>query len=296
MQLLFRILVAASCVLLAACGNTRLVYVADNEIRTVADDGTGDRSIGATSFGGVAWRSDRDEIVYIGDKNTSCAISARELFTVNANGSGRSSLTRRRCAAPGDACAIVDPDANANGEIVAVHEYAGSQCETTVHTLITMSSSGTGLKVLPGVSVVGSGGQPDDPHWSPDGESIVFEVNGDIYTLPAVGGTPCQVNTGGTDGRKPVWGRLQGKSTIAYISDGDIVYAQESGSSGGCATYDVQTLPSPETETRVAFLTSLLAAVRQNGSGSTIVLIDPINNNAIRTIATSNDTIRDLDW
>lgn len=287
LQLVVSILV---CAFLTACGNTKLLYVADSDIHTVSDDGSGGRSIGVTALGGAgaSWKPGRNEIVYVDEKTTSCDLTQRELFAVNSNGGGKSSLTQGRCAAPLDSCAIVDPDVNVRGEIVAIHEFAGSNCETTQHTIITMSPSGTNLTVVSGVP---TSGQPDEPHWSPDGNSIAFEHGGNIFTIPASGGSVCQVTSGG-GAKNPVWGVLQGKSTIAYIKNGDVHLATDSGT----CNYTSNQLGTPENETRATWVTSTLAVVRDSGSGSSLLLINPLTNVTIRTLASSADDITNVDW
>lgn len=279
--------------LLIGCGNTKLLYVADDQVRSVADDGTGDRALGVTTKdSGAVWQPGRNGIVYGGEKTTSCDIFQREPWTATAGGSNKTSLTNGRCAHSRDDCAIVEPDVNGRGEIVAALR---SGCEQANWSLVKMSPSGTNLTVVPGSNLRNNGRKSADPHWSPDGNAIVFENGGDLYTVPASGGTsPCRITSNGGASR-PAWGTLQGRDAIAFIRNGDVHIATTTGT-GNCPTYTVKTLGSPETETLVEWVTSLLAVVRTNGSGSRMVLVDPINNTVLNTLVTSNETIRDLDW
>lgn len=293
----FKFCAVLSFALLTACGNTKLVYVVDDEVRTVADDGSNDSAIGITTFdSGAAWKPGRNGIVYVGEKTTDCAIFKRELYSASSSGSNKSSLTGGRCAGPGNACVIVEPDVNGSGEIVAAHRQGNApQCDDVPWTLVKISPSGNNINVVPGSTLPVNGRKSANPHWSPDGNSIVFENGGDIFTIPAMGGTtPCAVTSGG-GAKRPVWGTTQGVSTIAFIKNGDVHTVEISGS-GNCPMFTITPISTSETETIVAWVTSMLAVVRENGTGSTIVLIDPRTGNTITTLATSSDKITDIDW
>lgn len=54
-----------------------------------------------------------------------------------------------------------------------------------------------------------------NPDWSPDGGKIAFDGNGNIFTVPAPGGSATQLTTTG-DASDPSWSRTAGDTRIAY--------------------------------------------------------------------------------
>ncbi|MBA2556506.1 MAG: CSLREA domain-containing protein, partial [Chloroflexi bacterium] len=66
------------------------------------------------------------------------------------------------------------------------------------------------------------------PTWSPDGTQIAFDAAGDIYRMPATGGTPIRLTTTG-DAHSPSWSRTPGDERIVYVRDlRDGAFAPES--------------------------------------------------------------------
>jgi len=57
-----------------------------------------------------------------------------------------------------------------------------------------------------------------DVDLSPDGRTIVFDILGDIYTVPSTGGDAAQLTRGLAYNRYPIWSP-DGRQ-IAFISDG----------------------------------------------------------------------------
>jgi hypothetical protein len=55
------------------------------------------------------------------------------------------------------------------------------------------------------------------PSWSLDGSSIAFDAAGDIYTIPAAGGSPTQLTSNAEAEHDPSWSHTAGDNRIAYV-------------------------------------------------------------------------------
>jgi len=82
----------------------------------------------------------------------------------------------------------------------------------------TAQAQGLPIKPARTISFETNEGTYMDVNLSPDGHTIVFDLLGDIYTIPATGGTARQLTRGLAINRQPVWSP-DGKQ-IAYVSDG----------------------------------------------------------------------------
>jgi Tol biopolymer transport system component len=86
-------------------------------------------------------------------------------------------------------------------------------------SLTSLITKGQGLpiKATRTISFETNEGTDMDVDLSPDGSTIVFDLLGDLYTLPANGGVARQLTRGLAMNRHPVWSP-SGKQ-IAFISD-----------------------------------------------------------------------------
>jgi len=82
----------------------------------------------------------------------------------------------------------------------------------------TVQAQDLPIKVARTISFETNEGTYMDVNLSSDGHTIVFDLLGDIYTVPAMGGAARQLTRGLAINRQPVWSP-DGKQ-IAYISDG----------------------------------------------------------------------------
>jgi Tol biopolymer transport system component len=55
------------------------------------------------------------------------------------------------------------------------------------------------------------------PSWSLNGNSIAFDAAGDIYTIPAAGGSPTQLTNNAEAEHDPSWSHTAGDNRIAYV-------------------------------------------------------------------------------
>ena len=73
-----------------------------------------------------------------------------------------------------------------------------------------------GLPVKIYDSTPGGAAPAHHPTWRRDGSSIAFDRNGDIFRLPAVGGTVVELTHGATDAHDASWSHTAGDNRIAY--------------------------------------------------------------------------------
>ena len=86
-------------------------------------------------------------------------------------------------------------------------------CPEAVATIVTQLTTDTGMM----------------PHWSPDGDTIVYMASQDIWTIPVTGGTPTQVTTySGVDGYGP-----------KYSPDGSMILYSTTMSSSGLGIWSI---------------------------------------------------------
>jgi Tol biopolymer transport system component len=82
---------------------------------------------------------------------------------------------------------------------------------------VTCSAQKLPLKPTRTISFTTDEGTNMDVDVSPDGKTLVFDLLGDLYTLPVMGGKAIQITQGLAMNRRPIWSQ-DGKK-IAYLSD-----------------------------------------------------------------------------
>lgn len=281
--------------LLVGCGNTALIYTTNDEVRSVKDDGSNDRRVINDPRGRAAWRPGRTEaVVGLLRAAPNCDTAGVGLFEVPASGGSASGIAGNNCAqpAPGSVsdCAIVDPDISKLGNIVATQDSFSSGCESQGKNIITMAANGSAMTYLGGVT----GQNNTGARWSPSGTEIVFESGNKVLTMDSNGQNICTVTPAG--GSQPTWGTFQGGAVIAFISDDDVFVATPSGT-GICPSYSIRQVTNTSAkESRPVWVGSLLAVVRDNGSGSSLELINPSSGALFRTLTTHDERIFHVDW
>jgi len=116
----------------------------------------------------------------------------REIFVMNADGSGRHNLTNHESS-------DTQPDWSPTGRLAFVSDREGNQ------EIYTMDSNGGNV-----VNVTRHLDSDAQPSWSPDGNSIAFVSNRtgliEIFTLPAGGGEAVNVTNFTSGDIQPAWG------------------------------------------------------------------------------------------
>jgi Tol biopolymer transport system component len=156
------------------------------------------------------------------------------IWSMNADGSGQTELTG---AKPGDSA---DYDPAQPSSMPAVSPATGRIAFIHQGELWTMAPDGSGKGQLANTCAVPTGGVCDpieaNPDFSPDGASIAFEYLGDIYIVPAEGGTSVPL-AGTGDGRfpsaqlDPAWspdGTMIAFESAPPAQDYDIAWARTS--------------------------------------------------------------------
>ena len=142
-------------------------------------------------------------------------IDAQAIKVAPANDFSRAVYATRPTESNNDA---ENPAWNAAGTVLAF-EFAGDIYTQTVDTSGAPATFGTPVKVYDSFS--GEIQVPaHHPTWSRDGTEIAFESQGDIWKMPAEGGTPTNLtNTPDDFEHDPSWSHTSGDNRIAYVQD-----------------------------------------------------------------------------
>jgi hypothetical protein len=182
---------------------TKVAFTARVDVYVVNADGTGVTNLGTTEDAGApAWSADGTKIAYNASRYTCpgdprfCASEDLGIRTINADGSGDVQLL------PGGTERPHNPAWSPDGTKIAVDV----ETNTAPADIYVFNANGTGGTRL-------TNGEPGtlpgsiEPNWSPDGQQIAFQRNGDIWVMNADGSGPVQITeTGGarTDA-DPAW-------------------------------------------------------------------------------------------
>lgn len=293
MRNFMRITIPFIVIALTGCGDTDLIYSTGNDkVRTVADDGSGDKLIQEKAKW-AAWDEDRSWAVFATNKTLQNGTVFTELKQVRAIGGSAGPLSpqQEQCTSGVACCSIDQPDVSRQGNIVAVQ----TACNSSTHRIVTMTRDGTNLTLLvPTISPTSS--KHLQPRWAANGSDIVFQSGSRVFTVSSTGQDPCEVTS---EGREPAWGKLQGKDVIAYIKDGDVHIATPTPTGAGqCPSYPSGQITTNANATTLAWVGSILAVARKasSGSGSDLVLINPLDGSDRQTLANHSSGIFAIDW
>jgi hypothetical protein len=168
-----------------------------------------------------------------------------------------------------------------NSQVTALaYEYAGDLYTQSVDLSGATPTFGTPTRIYDANDV---GGPPPghDPTWSHDGNSIAFAADGDIWKIPATGGTPTQL-THDTDSRDPSWSHTVGDDRIAYSRGPDNcaaapkLYVVNPDGSGETRVGDAKCSLSPSfgTNGRIAFVNDgNIWSIKPDGTDTTQLTI-----------------------
>jgi hypothetical protein len=127
-------------------------------------------------------------------------------------GPATSSLQAVEVPAPAGANAI-EPAWNSQGTALA-YESDGDLYTQNVDLTGATPTFGQPVKIYD--STPGGNAPAHHPTWRRDGTSIAFDRNGDIFRLPAAGGTVVELTHSATDAHDPSWSHTPGDNRIAY--------------------------------------------------------------------------------
>jgi WD40 repeat protein len=121
------------------------------------------------------------------------------LYTINPDGSERTYVPM----APTFVQPIEDPAWRPDSITLAATVPSS---DGSLHDIYTVSdASGDSRKRLTNEGPVPEGADNRGADWSPDGEKIVYESDGDIYSMDADGANPTPIATGPAEDREPSW-------------------------------------------------------------------------------------------
>ncbi len=199
--------------------NGRIAYSDYSSIWTMESDGSDKKALFGSSNGGLrnpAWSPDGTKLAY--DDGSA-------LFIQNSDGTGRTAIPN---VANNDdsGCRgfVVRPAWSPDGSKIAFVYFRGvldSLSNSCYHSpdIYTINLDGTGKTSL---TANGEEGRwVDNPSWSPDGNKIVFDRRGEIYTTNADGsGTPSPLSTPAF-GMSPSWSSDGTKIAFVAMNWGD---------------------------------------------------------------------------
>jgi TolB protein len=165
----------------------RIVFSRDDTLYVIdPDDGKPRRVTG--TLGGEerdpAWSPDGEWIAFV---RREPGLTAREIWRVRPDGTGRQRLTRFDAASYG-------PAWSQDGRRIVF----SSNANDGRYQLYEIGAGGKGSRRL-----TFQQGEYFDPSWSADGKTLVFERDGVVYTL-VLGGTETALTDGPNDG-SPAW-------------------------------------------------------------------------------------------
>jgi Tol biopolymer transport system component len=140
------------------------------------------------------WSPDGTQLVYWRAQHADGQATETAVYVINADGSGEQRLTERGMFAG-------DPDWSPDGEWIVFSTFPLNEFNfvATVSNLYRIHPDGTELEQLTAFNSEEK--RATIPHYSPDGDWIVFtlvtEASRELWAMPADGGEPVQITSGG---------------------------------------------------------------------------------------------------
>jgi Tol biopolymer transport system component len=218
-------------------GTSDFIYYVDNGVNIIRQDfptGNPFTSGSGTFMSEVRLSPDKSQLLFV---------NSNQLYVVNTNGTGLTTLTGYHMgdwnsdgskvfavSTTGNKIRSMNPDGtgvsgdlfdgNAGGGILSIDmNDQGTKMGITYvpvgwARIYTLNLDGTGL-----FAVTADGANSGNARWQPDGSSFVYERGGDIRTIEADGtGDAALAATAATEEQPS----FRDNNTIVYISDGDI--------------------------------------------------------------------------
>jgi actin-like ATPase involved in cell morphogenesis len=193
-----------------------VVHEGRNQIYIKNADGTGaaTKVTNETNWTGqIDWSSDGTQIAYY---------MYGEIFVIGADGGGR-----RRVLPKEVGRTDFFPDWSPDGTKIAFHStraYGADGPSTDIWVVAAAGGAPTRLT---------TSGDAANAAWHPDGSKILYAAGGALATVPAGGGTPTSINTGGGSGTKSFAQWSADGSKIVYMLNGADLWVHTVG--GGSA-------------------------------------------------------------
>ena len=183
--------------------------VLGSEIWVMNADGSGQMRLTSNlaNDGNAVFSPDGKTIAFFSDRSGTGGGQDNEIWTMGTDGSNLVRLTSNQANDNG-------PDFSPDGQKIVFLSSRGHNGSLGSRDVWVMDSNGANPVRL---TFIAPAQTATGPHWSPDGTEIAYSVSGEIYKIPATGGSPTRLTSNNVVDRGPQWTR-DGLKRIFFVS------------------------------------------------------------------------------